>query len=490
MKNKDSIICLIITILALVVSYAMKRDMPIIYAFSLLYVVIIYIKFKDNSRKLMYFTSLFFAIFSFGHRKNYYVAFVLYAILFLKEQWNIIKEHKAIKPKINLNKYGIFLIVFCCYMVLSVLWSMDKHSAVDYLIKYAISISMILMIIFENRTKKELSETFDMASYVVLGVLLIGLIEITGYDFGLPNHFEDKNIVYKLARMIPVTFFYNSNNYAVFLVIALIMSFRQVFYKKTGAMKIINLINVILIIINIIFSRSRVAFISCILALSFVAVFSLINLRRSKEFAKKGVTFAIKHITLICFIFICISIFPNMSYYTGKFAKIPVVAEISKLMGSSSTEDEYKEIEKNPVIGQEGSDSIRLTLIHDVVVQGIVKDKNYFGVGVGNSVNYIKSVGNTHGILNIHSLWFEILCEFGIPIFLYTVYIYVMLFIDYFKLRKKVHLMRDDLYLSGITLTVANVFLVFGPSFVISFTPFIISIGIMYSICSVYKKDS
>ncbi len=367
-------------------------------------------------------------------------------------------------------------------MLFSSIWALDKIMSIKYIIKYFISISMMLLFIIENNTETELNNTLKFFNYLFLGILFIGTLEILGVDFGLPNHFDDVGITHKYVKIIPVTFFHNPNNYAVFLVMGLITNINNLLENKKDKYFYMSFISFILIVINMIFTRSRTSLIVSILCISFILILGIIKYK-DKEFCKKSIVFCVKYFSLAFFIFFVLSILPGMSYYCGKFAKIPIVTQIQKIIFSNGAVGGSQDVPI--VIGASGSDNIRITLIYNVL-QGVFKEKHILGFGVGNIGKYLAMTGNTHGILAVHCYWLELLGDFGVFMFIYVIYIYAHMSLTIFLRFKKCELGFKKYYIIALSMLFAWSMLVFGPSSVITFTPFWISLGITYAIFNQY----
>lgn len=481
LKNK-SFIVLIIMIISVLYSMFTQPKLIFVCVFSLFYLLLAYFLFNETERKFTYFCAFMFSIIALGNRHHYYIAFAIYILILIRDILKAKKDGKSIFQNFSLNKYSIFLIVFVLYMFLSLAWAFNRNMGIKYIAKYIISLTMMLMFIIENKTKDELKETIKFFNYLFLGVLLLGLLEILGFDFGLQNHFYDLGIINRFVDIIPVTFFYNPNNYAVFLVMGLITNSINLIYNKKDKYYYLSFVSFILTIINLIFTRSRTALIVTIFTFLFIAVLGLINYK-NKEFLKNALKYSLKCSIITFVIFFIISIFPSMSYYCGKFAKMPILREIQRIIfakGGSSLSSQNAPV----VIGASGSDNVRVTIIYDVL-KGVFINKHIFGFGVGNAGKWLMMQGNTHGIFAVHSYWFEILADFGIFMLLYVIYIFANIFFKmFFKFFKKDN--KDRYALVGICLLVAWSMLVFGPSSIITFTPFWISMGLIYSIFRQY----
>lgn len=213
----------------------------------------------------------------------------------------------------------------------------------------------------------------------------------------------------------------------------LITNINNLLENKKDKYFYMSFISFILIVINMIFTRSRTSLIVSILCISFILILGIIKYK-DKEFCKKSIVFCVKYFSLAFFIFFVLSILPGMSYYCGKFAKIPIVTQIQKIIFSNGAVGGSQDVPI--VIGASGSDNIRITLIYNVL-QGVFKEKHILGFGVGNIGKYLAMTGNTHGILAVHCYWLELLGDFGVFMFIYVIYIYAHMSLTIFLRFKK-----------------------------------------------------
>lgn len=497
MRNKKIKLCFIINILSLISCFILKKNGFIVSIFSLINITVIYIKNTNNIQKYLYYTCLFFAIVTLGHKINYYVAFSMYVGVYLYNNFNRIKKIITQKKQRidiikNLNKYKVFLIIFFVYSLLSLIWSININDAIEYLSRYIIGITLLIMVVTENKSKGELQGTFKLLLYIIIGVLCIGTAEILGIDFGLPNHYEENSyneykILDKEVTRVPVTFFNNPNDNAYFLVIGLAVVFCSIFSSKSKKNVILNYMILILISINLVFSRSRMGIYGGCIYMILVIALGNLNFKRNRKFAYKSIGHSILSLIIIVGVLNGCSMIPKLHFYTDKFTKINfynISNVIEAVINSKKNSNSLLQLPTNTkdiktIIGEPGSNNVRITLIYDVAVKGLIEDKNLFGVGVGNSPNFIKEIANTNGFLNVHCMWFEILCDFGLGIFIYLIYIYFSLIYDVIRKKDK-----NEFYVFASGMCCVNVLLVFGPSSVIHFAPFWILMGLIYAYSS------
>jgi len=202
----------------------------------------------------------------------------------------------------------------------------------------------------------------------------------------------------------------------------------------------------------------------------------------TREWRKFRRVLAAGMMTLI--IFYGLSVMPSLDIYYGKFNDTPIVNMLS--FNRTAVTQPIAQF------GEEGSTSERWTTIVDIV-DGVVNKGHLQGFGVNNTANYLKEVGNTHGIVNPHSLWFEVLGDFGVGIFLYFIVIYLNILWDLLKVYRKS--IKNEAY--GLTsyLTISLlaalggfILSAFAPSSVISFPQMWMLYGLSVTVI-VHQKE-
>ena len=196
----------------------------------------------------------------------------------------------------------------------------------------------------------------------------------------------------------------------------------------------------------------------------------------TKEWPKFRRVAAMGIVTLI--VFYSLSNVSGMSVYYGKFNDTPFLNVLS-----FNKVDVGQPIEDFEATGSTGE---RRSVILDIV-NGVFKKGHLKGFGVNNTAMYLKKAGNTNGIINPHSLWFEVLGDFGVGIFLYFIFIYLSLLWD----LRKVYLESIENGDYGLTSYLAVsligalggfILTAFAPSSVISFTQMWLLFGLAASL--------
>lgn len=440
------------------------------YALGIGLIIINHIRW-ENGKELLYHLVLLFSVMDFAFNlpvKGRFNIYYLHIALFILVVWlfvSFLKNKPNLSPKqLTQNRYLLFLSIFIAYMVLSLVWSESKGAAIKYMINYAIMICFMIVVFIFNPNREKLKETLKVLAYTLVPVLVIGTIEMTGNRImPVRNIFSDtgwydKGIDY--LKTIPEVFFYNPNNYSVYLVMAMCFILAFIVYNRNKKTNALFWLLQLLAMMNLIFTTSRTAYIVMLLSMGGYILFFLLT----REWKKLRRATAVALTTII--LFYGLSVVPGLDLYYGKFNDTPIVNMLSL--------NKNKTIKPIAEFGGEGSTSERMTTIVDIV-KGVVLEGRVQGFGVNNTGLYLEKVGNTHGIVNPHSLWFEILGDFGLGIFLYFIFIYLNLLWDLLKvyresLKSNPYGLTSYTTVSLIGVLGGFVLTAFAPSSVISFS--------------------
>lgn len=439
-----------------------------LYALIMGLIIIYSIKWEKPSELLYYFVLLFSVMdFSFNlpvsGRFNIYYLHIAMFILVLTMAVSFIKRRPLPKLKdLYSNRYVLFLTIFIVYMLLSLSWAENRGMAIKYIVNYAIMISFMLAVYTFNPNPTKTKETLKVLLYTTIPVLVIGTFEMMAIRMPVRNIFSDGGWYVKgpeYLQTIPTVFFYNPNNYGVFLVMVMAFVLPFIAYHRTKGLTRLFWAVQLVALLNLIFCTSRTSYIVMLLTvLGFIVFFMF-----TREWHKFRGAVTVGVVTLI--IFYGLSIMPSMDIYYGKFNDTPIVKMLSL----------NRKVVKQPIaqFGEEGSTSERWTTIVDIV-DGVVLKGHPQGFGVNNTATYLKEVGNTHGIVNPHSLWFEVLGDFGVGIFLYFIVIYLSLLWDLLQIYRASIKNGDHGLTSYVTISLIGalggfILSAFAPSSVISF---------------------
>lgn len=478
---------LLINIIIIIISMISTPDLIIVYLFYLIFAILIYKYFTFNTKRYLYFTTLFYASVTSGNSKFVFLFYFLYIIVYL---YNLYK-HKSRRSfnKGYSKRYLIFFIIFVVYLFMSIFIAEDKYLAVKTLYRYVIMIALFALMFMENNSKDKLKETMRFFLILYAGILFLGTLEIFNVNIGLENIYINSGITYEYTKRIPVTFFYNPNNYAVVLNLGIAMLFTHSLHLKKIKEKFFIYILISISIVNLIFTRSRLGWLTVFLTLLIVFIGGLILTFKNKNIGKTYMISSVVTTIWILFIFVALSL-PNFMYpYYGKFADSLIINNVKKEIFKVPINDTPETVPPIKLeYGGEGSENERITLILNVL-EGVIGEKRYLGFGVGNIGKYVEGKGNTNGLVNIHSSWFEYLGDFGIGMFIYLILMYCMMLWDTFIITLKT--VNDDWFIPTMLLVVGIIMVVlaFSPSTILMFTPFWTILGICFSFVYNWKNE-
>ncbi|MGL5354396.1 MAG: O-antigen ligase family protein [Clostridium sp.] len=490
-------IIIISTYILLMTLFFTDEKYRVNHLFALIIVTVIYMKFKDCSiKRMVYYVIIIFAIMGaalsiplsenfFLTRFNIYYLFIgLYAVMIFCEilTKKIYMDIKVIfKSKIN-----ILSILFIIYVFGTIIIADNKIMAIKQSFIYFVIFMLFIIIVNENRTSVQRRETFKILSYMAFGIIFLGSVKIiTAMQIEPKSMYTDYNIIKDATReymnRIPTVFFYNPDDYAVVLVLILVGYLGKIINVGIKNSKG-YIVMYILGQVNLIYTCSRTGWISLVLGIAGLSIYFIF--KKDKDMLRKCAAMGV----ITTAIFVGLSYISFCQPYYGKIKNTS--NEISSIIKSKEiylvalNEKVYMELPSQNkgekffgvTIGEENSINRRVTLIYDVL-KGIFKEKRYFGFGIGNTSQYIMEQNNTYGLYVVHSLWFEILGDFGIIGLGLFIGIYVYAFIKLVT-RKCKSSIEDNI---GIVVLICSPLLVFAPSSVVGFTPFWIMLAMVYS---------
>jgi teichuronic acid biosynthesis protein TuaE len=436
----------------------------------LLGLFIIYKLNWESGPELLYYFVLLFSVMDYafnlpllGRFNIYYLhlaLLILTVILFV----GFLKRGQFRQPRLLWqNKYILFLSIFIIYMFASLLWVSNLGSALKYLLNYLIMICFLSAVYHFNYDRNKLRETFKLLFVSAGSVLLLGCFEMAGLRIPFRNIFTDSgwySLGIDYLKTIPTVFFYNPNNYAVYLIMVMSFLIPGIVFVRNKLFKGLLMVMQIVCLSNLIFTTSRTAWMTMFLTILGFIFFFLFQRERSKAVLATKVGL----VTLI--IFYSLSYVPALDVYYGKFNDTPILNFLSLRAHRTNL----------PLftLNESGSANERYTIIVDVI-KGVTLEGHWQGFGVNNTSLYLAQLNNTHGFFNVHSLWFEILGDFGLFIFFFTIYIYLSLLWDLLKFYRSSIKQEEyglEAYLSVSLIAALGGFILtsFAPSSVISFS--------------------
>lgn len=298
------------------------------------------------------------------------------------------------------NFYSIkFMFIWFVYTVLSLIWVNDYSGWL--LSARHIFIGLILCILFSQHLKDNLDFLFAFRMILIMIIIhnIIGWYEIftSNYMF-LP--FE-RIETYSLLRL-PVSTFFNVNDFATFMLFAVCVSFICFYNANSKKMKYISLITMLSSAMLIIVSDSRANILGLIILLVTFVYFTL---------GPQELFRLIKVLIVVGII---------MIFYNTEII-IKFVGLIDKVINFS--------LPSSVIVSS--SEDTRINLIRNGF--SFLLSTSGFGVGAGNFEYWVENRGlyDTNGVLNMHNWWMEILTCYGILIFALYIVFYIKLVISY-----------------------------------------------------------
>ena len=353
---------------------------------------------------------------------------------------------------IKVKAFGLFLLIWFIYSLLSITWSIEKFAAIRSVTFLFLSFSVIsFSVVFFDSVDDLYIVTIIWL--VVLGVtLFIGISEtIDGYDltgsrFYLPD--------ISFSAIAPRAFFGNPNNFATFLTLStpLVLSF---FFFSRKYHRIVFLFIFLASLYVMILTGSRLNYLALLLIIVYFIAIAILSRRIKIEF-----NILIIGSLLLLLVFRG-RIFQEMGSLLYSFQSL--MAEIAEPTRS---------------IG------IRINLIRNGF--SFLLSTWGFGVGAGNFESWMqtRALYSTRNIINPHNWYLEVLANYGILIFVgYLVFYWSMLKKTYQILRT--HWNNPKMRLIGVAVLGSLIgFLLasMSPSYVIAFRPqwLIFGLGLSY----------
>lgn len=276
----------------------------------------------------------------------------------------------------NLTKYSFVILFLFIYSLLSFFWVLDKYYWGLYNVMLFIGFSYSVWIPMSSLEKNQLRQRIQgIIEKSLIIHLLIALFEIVSrrYLFTM----SPMMISYAQMRRNPLTFFHNTNDFAIFMLMIYLL------LRIIGDGKKNRFYNFLFFPVSFVIymTESRLVLISLIIAFILVFVFTYF----SKNFIKISIFFMSLTIVFLSFLF------SDMIQNFIQYLRL--------------------------------SEPIRTNLMHNGLEY--LKMTKYVGVGAGNILYYLQNfrLKPTYGIFSMHNWWLEILVTYGIFCFsIYTFY--------------------------------------------------------------------
>ena len=408
--------------------------------------------------------------------QSIYMFHIVLGVFSLVSLYKMFKERNIFESldKKVLVIYGVWLI----YMCTSILWALNRSLSIKYIVIYLMMFAFIINIMIYNINKQRIEKTIKLLLFLVSLITVIGLVEVL-LGSQLPiRHYADAFIDYlpadqkNLINARPMAFSFNPNNLAATLALLCPLFFYTINKTENILLKIWSILISIAAFALVAITTSRTGFVAISFGVGVYAIYAISNIK------KDGLK------VILCPIILVISLFITFNY---SYMIMNVKSTGSEKMKNGLVDKMHALEDEEVQEGGEGSLSVRMTIIKDVLVKGTLQEKNLLGYGVGNVTQYIKDQKNTGNIYSPHCYAIEILGDFGVPgVILYGVYYLYLLIGNIIIGIKKKKIMCFAAASGLIAFAPAS----FGPSSITYVFSYWILMAFAISCIQVYKKEN
>ncbi len=324
------------------------------------------------------------------------------------------------RPKNKIKLYThyniIFIFILWLATIFSILLSVDYIGWTQYFFYTTVCI-LFMSILLQNNSNKMYEIILDTINFVFLVHVLIGFYEVLSHSY----IFEVGGFSGSLYGKVPVSIFYNPNDYSMFVSTMLPLVLYTVVLSRNRLKKVLFGATAIGAALLLITTMSR-ASIMAMFASAFIFLLLLMTNRRYKGWV------------LLIFSVILLSYFmiPQVNMWVNKL------------------------ILENSIDATSKSDYYRINLIKNGLY--FLSETHGMGVGAGSLKKWFElhSIYNTGGIIYIHNWYVEILVTFGVLFFILYIFFHLQIFVQLYKKVKK----RDEEF--GLTVSFLISFLIFS----------------------------
>lgn len=365
-----------------------------------------------------------------------FIPIIFICLAIINEKENKINEY-IISSRNNIIKcFFIILLIWIMYACVSLLispWSIFSEGAKEVmsLVLGAMSIYIVITLI----EKGQFNIILFAVKISILVLLVIGYIEIfSGYHLSTsrlsdPQFWESikesygNNDVPETIKYMATGIFYNPNDYCAFLSVFSPIYVYHVNVKRKRLSTIINYITLMLIFLIMIVDDAWICIIALIAGL-------LVHLVIEKApLIKWIITFG----SILLTRFIGEYVLKGALWMLYKFTDNKIFEHYVQ----TSKVEEAVIVQVDNMSQDTGSMFLRLNTYIESIKEMFVQSKG-LGLGAGSYSEYFKNIAESRKMMsNPHSLWIEILSQYGIVIFLifvsFLIYIFIKLLRGYIK---------------------------------------------------------
>jgi len=370
----------------------------------------------------------------------------LVLILLLIIMQILLNKGQLIIPTKNIRYYLLFLFIWFCYAVLTLLWVRSKTNALQHIFFILIGLLIILLNVLCLKDIKNLKRFYILWLIITICLLIMGLWEhSTGNHLPISCSYEVKR---PDIRIMPTGTFHNTNDYSTFLALSIPFILSWLHYQR-GLLK--NILGIIL--------------------LGFSSYFIIINLSRGGLLAE---------ILEICvFLLFLTRLKINLKLILSLCLAVIVLHFLAPDFIPKTANEISISISESP--------TRRIELVKSGLFY--LYQSFGFGVGAGNIEWHIATFSpyHTYGTLNLHNWWIEILADYGIFIFIGYLAFYFGLINNLWKAWRHASV-QEKLICESILLSLIGFPLTsLSPSSIMGFEPHWLIFGFALAFLNYYR---
>lgn len=301
---------------------------------------------------------------------------------------------------IMIKPYTQFLMLWLLYAVLSIAWASSTVDAIRHIIFLFMGVSIISQVIFCLSNLRDLNRFFNLWLLILIPLIALGF-----WNHFTGNHLSTAVLAEAEARFksAPTGVFRNQNDYATYLALSVPFVLTFIRYKAGIAGRVLGIPMLLTSLYLIVAAFSRANYLAVLIGIVFWLIFLL------KVHGK------IKALVLTGWVVLLLSVF---CFDTMQCTFRTLDDQVRTL----STEE------------NDGSLDTRVNLIKNSFT--FLGNSFGLGIGAGNAEYYMKnfSIYNTHGVINVHNWWLEILLNYGIFVFGGYFLFFILLFIRLYNI--------------------------------------------------------
>lgn len=411
--------------------------------------------------------------------------------------WNyplLFKRYNQLKDAVFLRRYDQFLIFWFAWAVASLLWVRSYTAAFRNI--YYLFLGILFIIFMQVFHGGERGKALYLNLFTVLS---IAFFAFGYYELITGNHIP-KSIFFNAERVDlrhrVTSFFINPNDFGAFASL-----FIWLFYIQTERLPkrwakvcfafIFSASSLILIV-----TTSRASILAFMMQ---VGILFLLNVGEIVMKLPGSIKRSIATL-VFAFCFLYVNTLTNYGIYNGRILRLAETVKLAiESIFTKDGESEFSLRESQQQIidmiedfgVEKTSSNTRLNIIKNSLL--MLKDSRFLGVGAGNFETYMEEYRETHykvSKTNAHNWWMEVLVNYGLPVFLIYLALYLWLLwrllVIYLKSAKEGDLFPKALSKGFLIMLIGFVLSSISPSSIMGMRTIWIAFGLIISFVFYY----